>query len=346
MRYWFLCFLLACRLGSDAQCAVIVEQCCGPKELSLFYKAGQGISGTKLNDSSTIFNFPLTEPSKISILVGEDNVHLKNFWMDPRYSLTRRVTLDHCSGLFKLHDTIPLDIDDAPDRQITDDYIAGRISTQDSLLYYQRVYEEGYITAHPDSFLSLYYLEGLLRELPIEKLIKYRDLVKKNNIQYSALKTIDSYIENYKYLGQPQIGDTLFEFQAKEISGKVFDSRSLQDKVTVLFFWYFGCGPCHRAMPALSDLYEKYKSKGLTVISFGLIDKKEDWVKASSDYKIPGINVSDVVGFSSPQMLHYGVSAFPFFVVFDRNKKISMITFGEDEVPLIESKVKELLVEK
>jgi peroxiredoxin len=171
-------------------------------------------------------------------------------------------------------------------------------------------------------------------------------MVKKSNSRYSAMKSIDSYFENYRYRSVPQIGDSFFEFHARQTDGKIFDSRTVSGKVIVLFFWYSGCGPCHRAMPELCDLYDKYKSKGLDVISFSLDTKEEEWIKQSQRNRIPGINVSDLVGFSSQQFLHYGVTAFPFFVVFDRNKKLSMVTFGEDEVPLIESKIKELLDRK
>ena len=221
--------------------------------------------------------------------------------------------------------------------------MSGRISSQDSLILLQNVYEEKYISAHPDSFLSVYYLKSLANQLDLAKLIRYRDLVKPYNSQYSAFKSIETYIENSKFKSTPKIGDTLWDFQAKQTDETTFDTRSISNKAIILFFWYSGCGPCHRVMPALSELYKKYASKGLEFVSFSFDSDAETWRKSELVYHIPGISVSDLIGFSSPVFLHYGVSAFPFFVVFDKNKKLRMVTFGEDEISLIESKVSEIL---
>ena len=339
----FLLLICSCAM-TYGQCTVTLCQLCGNKDITVFYKDGsEGAKGVRLNDSCVSYSIPVTEPFQLAFLVGEDNVHLKRLWVDPRFGKTRTVTLDNCTGNFIRHDTISLDIDDAPDQKITEDYISGKISMQDSLFLYQEIYEEQYIQRHPDSFLAVHYLKGLINHLDFNTAVKYRDLVKKNNSQYSAMKSIDSYIENYSFKSVPKIGDPLFEFDAKQIDGKTFDSKSISDKVIVLFFWYSGCGPCHRAMPALNEVYKKYRSQGLDVISFALNSKEEEWKKSSLAYQIPGVNVSDLTGFSGRLFLHYGVSAFPFFVVFDKNKRVSMITFGDDEVPLVESKVRELL---
>ena len=339
----FLLLICSCAMSS-AQCTVTLCQTCGNKEITVFYKDGsEGAKGVRLNDSCVSYSIPVTEPFELVFLVGEDNVHLKRLWVDPRFGKTRTVTLDNCADNFIRHDTISLDIDDAPDLRITEDYIAGKISTQDSFSLYQKIFEEQYIQLHPDSFLAVHYLKGLINHLDYNTAVKYRDLVKKNNSQYSAMKSIDSYIENYSFKAVPKMGDTLFEFQAKQIDGNIFYSKNISDKVIVLFFWYSGCGPCHRAMPALNEVYKKYRSQGLDVISFALDSKQDEWRKSSLGYQIPGINVSDLTGFSGRLFLHYGDSAFPFFVVFDKNKRVSMITFGDDEVPLVESKVRELL---
>ena len=342
MRYFIFISVLLLHFICSAQCTVHICQSCGQKELIVFYKDGsEGAEGTRINDSCISYRIPVTEPYKVAV-VDDSTRLIRSVWIDPRFNITRKVLINNCTGQMSRLDTIPLDIDDAPDQQILDAYTAGRITSYDSVRTAQSVYELSYINAHPDSFLSVYYLQTMMRDLSTADAIRYRDMVKKSSSQYSALKSINSYIENASYRSVPKIGDPFLEFKAKQAEGSIFDSKTISDRVIVLFFWYTGCGPCHRVMPALCDVYAKYKSQGLDVISFALDTKEEEWIKSSAQYKIPGINVCDMVGFSGQQFLHYGVSAFPFFVVFDRNKKISMITFG-DEVPLIETKVKELL---
>ena len=96
----------------------------------------------------------------------------------------------------------------------------------------------------------------------------------------------------------------------------------------------------------MREVYEKYRPSGMEIISFSLDNTEEDWQKSMTAHNYPGINVSDLVGFSSQLFLHYAVNAFPFFVVFDRDKKIALVTSGEEEVALLETKVKELLARK
>jgi thiol-disulfide isomerase/thioredoxin len=343
MRYTLLVTLLLFKSVSWSQCSVIICQTHGHKNITVFYKDGsEGAAGIVVNDSCMRYDIPLTEPAKI-VIVDDSSLHMTPLWLDPNARKVRSVTIDNRDGRIAKHDTISLDLDDAPDQRITEDYMAGRISSQDSLILLQNVYEEKYINAHPDSFLAVYYLKSLLNHLDQDKLIRYRDLVKKNNSYYSAFKSIQSYIENSKFKSTPKIGDPLWDFQAKESNGTIFDTKSISNKAIVLFFWYSGCGPCHRVMPALTELYKKYASKGLEVLSISFDSDDETWRRSELTYHIPGISISDLIGFSSPVFLHYGVSAFPFFVVFDKNKKLRMVTFGEDEIPLIENKVKEML---
>jgi hypothetical protein len=76
-------------------------------------------------------------------------------------------------------------------------------------------------------------------------------------------------------------------------------------------------------------VYKKYKAAGVEMISFSFDENNEDWNKSVVAHKYPGINVSDLAGFNSPLFLHYAVNAFPFFAVFDRNKKLAFIANGD-----------------
>ena len=146
-----------------------------------------------------------------------------------------------------------------------------------------------------------------------------------------------------KYKAVPNVGDTFFDLHARQVDGRPFDRSQIGGKVVVLFFWYSGCGPCHRAIEPLREVYEKYKAQGMEVLTFSFDEKEADWLRAMQTYHPPGIGLADLVGFSSPTFLHYAVNAFPEFIVFGRDQKVALITGGADEVPLVERKVKELL---
>jgi cytochrome oxidase Cu insertion factor (SCO1/SenC/PrrC family) len=319
-----------------------VYQRCGQKPLAFFYKDGPGEEGKKINDSCTAFEVPVTEPAFVSVMIGDDNWHLKHIWINAH---NRSVTIDNCTGQFIKHDTISLDIDDAPAMQNEAEYMNKKI-TQDSFSRAFVSLNLHYIALHPDSFLAVYYLKQIKESINIDEVRSYRSKIKVNNARYAELADIDAYLQNYKFKSIPNIGDNFFEFKAKRADGKTFDSKEINDKVIVMYFCYSGCGPCGRAAVPLNKVYEKYKLSGLEIISFSLDKTDDDWQKSIASHKYPGINVSDLVGFNSPLFLHYNVSAFPFFIVFNKEKKIAMITFGEDEVALVENKVQELLAGK
>ena len=70
------------------------------------------------------------------------------------------------------------------------------------------------------------------------------------------------------------VGEALAAFSVPDLDGKQIDSASLVGKPLVLTFWASWCGPCQKEMPALAEVYERYKDQGLTVLGIS-VDKEE-----------------------------------------------------------------------
>ncbi len=67
------------------------------------------------------------------------------------------------------------------------------------------------------------------------------------------------------------VGASAPDFSIKDADGNVFSLASEKGKKTILIiFWSIFCEPCRAEMPAIQKLYEKYKDKGLDVISVAL----------------------------------------------------------------------------
>ncbi len=67
------------------------------------------------------------------------------------------------------------------------------------------------------------------------------------------------------------VGAAAPDFSIKDIDGNLFSLASEKGKKTILIvFWSIFCEPCREEMPAIQKLYEKYKDKGLDVISVAL----------------------------------------------------------------------------
>ncbi len=75
-------------------------------------------------------------------------------------------------------------------------------------------------------------------------------------------------IEGIKML---EVGAAAPDFSVKDTEGNLFTLASEKGKKTILIvFWSIFCEPCRAEMPAIQKLYEKYKDKGLDVISVAL----------------------------------------------------------------------------
>ena len=60
---------------------------------------------------------------------------------------------------------------------------------------------------------------------------------------------------------------TRVRIQAPTLDGQPFDTDSLLGKIVLIDHWNTSCGPCIAAMPGLHSVYERYRDKGVEVVS-------------------------------------------------------------------------------
>jgi len=71
----------------------------------------------------------------------------------------------------------------------------------------------------------------------------------------------------------PQIGHQAPEFTLKNLNGDKIKLLDLSQKGTVLVnFWASWCAPCKEEVPALNQIQQKYKDRGLTVVGISVED--------------------------------------------------------------------------
>ena len=58
--------------------------------------------------------------------------------------------------------------------------------------------------------------------------------------------------------------------------GGTTDLSTFKGKVVIYDFWASWCGPCKIELPALNEMYKKYKGKGLVVVGVNMDEKPDD----------------------------------------------------------------------
>jgi len=119
------------------------------------------------------------------------------------------------------------------------------------------------------------------------------------------------------------IGNLAPELKLPDSEGNYFSLRQMNSKYTILFFWEPNCSHCKKTVPQLyKDLYLPLKDKGVDIYAVCTQNKKEEWLKAISEYKIyDWTNVWDPSVTSNFHSL-YDIYSTPVIYILDPTKHI------------------------
>jgi peroxiredoxin len=129
-----------------------------------------------------------------------------------------------------------------------------------------------------------------------------------------------SELRNLK-VGQPAPDFTLPDLEGKPVTLSAFRSHN----AVFIDFWATWCGPCRTALPGIQDLADKYKERGLAVITIDQGESRDQvrYFIERRQYSFPVLLDSDnVVGNL------YGVRAIPTSVLVDKNGLVQQIFVG------------------
>ncbi|HEY3388139.1 MAG TPA: redoxin domain-containing protein [Prolixibacteraceae bacterium] len=119
------------------------------------------------------------------------------------------------------------------------------------------------------------------------------------------------------------IGNLAPELKLPDSEGMFFSLRQMNSKYTVLLFWEPNCSHCKKTVPQLyKDLYLPLKDKGVDIYAVCTQNKKDEWLKAISEYKIyDWTNVWDPSVTSNYHSL-YDIFSTPVIYILDPTKHI------------------------
>ena len=128
-----------------------------------------------------------------------------------------------------------------------------------------------------------------------------------SGVQVIRLQTVNPFVPD----------KAIKSFRAMTTGGVNFNTRSLKEQVTVLNFWFTGCGPCIKEMPMLNELIGRFEGK--SVGFYAITPDKAEVVESfllKKEFRFRHIvNASQL-------MEQLGVKSYPVTVVMDQKGMI------------------------
>ncbi len=116
-------------------------------------------------------------------------------------------------------------------------------------------------------------------------------------------------------------------------------------KVIVLDFWATWCQPCKRMFPALRELQEKYRDRGLIIAGVTKVDATQS--VATIEKYVKEENFNYLMGISEETFndLAYGVGAIPHMVLIDKKGIVRKYIVGFHDAGVLEQEIIKLIEE-
>jgi thiol-disulfide isomerase/thioredoxin len=133
----------------------------------------------------------------------------------------------------------------------------------------------------------------------------------------------------------PLAGKPAIDFTLKDLAGRPHSLKRLRGKVVLLDFWATWCGPCRMTMPQVAKIHERYKGRGVEVMSVNVGETAD---KAAAYIKKNGYAFTTLLDGDNRVSSQYQVDGIPTLVVIDRAGTVSDYMVGvRDETALKEA---------
>jgi thiol-disulfide isomerase/thioredoxin len=127
------------------------------------------------------------------------------------------------------------------------------------------------------------------------------------------------------------VGKTAPEISFTTSDGKKVELASYRGKPVLIDFWATWCGACLLSMPSFNRIYNDYKSKGLTFLSFDQDSVPDNATEYFARHHYAWTNFHDADHKVSTAFKSNGI---PLTVLIDAEGKIVYYDFGGDEISL------------
>ena len=282
--------------GSAAKDALLTVKVENRKWETDFFNDGTPVV-INVNDS-TLKGSPLNE--RLTKLEIEQNIPMKAFG-EKVSNMTREEMLAH-------------------QEELADEM---NVAIAEMIAFADKVFKEERNSLIPVAFAGYYFMENGVEA--------YDELVKEQ-VAFAShpylKKTRDEVAELLLPKDSPKtafIGQQYTDLEMADPDGKMHKVSELvgEGKWVLVDFWASWCGPCRAEMPNVLEAYNKYHEKGFEVVGISFDEKKEAWVKAIGQIKMPWLQLSDLKGWKCAAASAYMIDAIPDNILIDPQGKIT-----------------------
>lgn len=123
------------------------------------------------------------------------------------------------------------------------------------------------------------------------------------------------------------------DFALATPDGKTVKLSDMRGKYVVLDFWASWCPDCRKDLPAIAALHNTYAKRGVEFIGVSFDDKKENLVKAISNFNIAYTQVSELKKWKETQIsAAYHIKWIPSMYLIAPDGKVVVSTVMKDKI--------------
>lgn len=204
----------------------------------------------------------------------------------------------------------------------------------DSLQLVKSIKQEAFMQKYADSYFGIEYLAAEAGKLSLEDLKnEYAKFSPEYQNSFSG-RNVAKWIDIQEKAG---IGKPSPDFTVQSPDGKEFTFYSVKAKAKLIDFWASWCSPCRAMIPELMEMYKEFHKDGFEIVSISMDHRKEYWLRALEDEKMPWIQGSDLmgVGADSPLVKAFGFLGVPYLVLVGEDNRILVRATGANELPQV-----------
>jgi thiol-disulfide isomerase/thioredoxin len=167
--------------------------------------------------------------------------------------------------------------------------------------------QKNFIRQHPDKYVSLHILAEYFKQYVADSLKFYFDLLSPELQQNSAAIDIKYRITSFSE--KMKAGAKVPDFSLVAADGTKNSLYQIHAKYKLINFWASWCGPCIAEIPTLKNIEKEFKN--VSIISYSIDTKKNQWVNATKKNKISWYSFSDLKGMSAYFPRYFSVQEIP-----------------------------------